>query len=247
MKKIGAIVLAAGRGKRVNSKTINKVMLPLAGRPMIAYTMDLLKSLGLKDIIVVVGFAKETVKKFLGPKYIYAEQRKRLGTGHAVSRGLKKIKDKTSILVLNGDDSAFYTPSIIRNLLKIHQKKKAKLSFLTLEKNNPFGLGRILRDKSGIPKAVIEEKEATEKQKKIKEVNPGCFVFEVKFLKKYLPKIKKGKIGEYYLTDLVKLAIINKEKIETLKINQIIWQGVNTPEELKEADRLMRERLKCNN
>ncbi len=239
-RNIGAIILAAGKGKRMNSKGVNKVALPLADKPMIVHAIGLLEKAGIKEVVVVVGFAKKSVMDILGEKVIFAEQKKRLGTAHAVSCGLNEMpKDIEDILVINGDDSALYTQNIIEELINTHFDSGASFTFLTIERENPFGLGRVVREDSGNVLAIVEEKDATEKQRKIKEVNPGCYIFKVEFLKKYLKKVEKSKVtGEYYLTSLIDIGIKNKERIETLKAGLIPWRGVNTKDELLEAERL---------
>ena len=156
-----AIVLAAGKGKRIKSKTTSKVLLPLAGQPMIGYIIDTLKKLGIKNIIVVVGFRKERVIKFLGDSVSYVEQRKKLGTANAVFAATKIInKDDSNVLILNADDSAFYNTRILRELIALHNRKKADISMLTVIKKNPIGLGRVLRTKQGYVFGIIEEKVA---------------------------------------------------------------------------------------
>lgn len=240
-KSLGAIVLAAGKGKRMNSKRKNKVIFSLGNKPMIVHTIDLLEKAGIKTIVVVVGFAKKSVMDALkDTSVIFAEQRKRLGTAHACSRALLKLpKNITDVLVLQGDDSAFYKPEILKKLIESHASSRATLTFLTLVIDKPFGLGRVVRDSLGRVASVIEEKDATEKERAITEINPACYVFKVNFLRKYLGKIKKSSVtGEYYLTNLIGIAIKNKEKVETVKIKGIPWRGVNTEEELKEARRL---------
>lgn len=240
MKKIAAIILAAGRGKRMNSKQINKVVFPLGDKQMILHAVERLIGLYISPIIVVVGFAKESVMKILDGKVIFAKQSKRLGTAHAVLCALKKLPENIqTVLVFNGDDSAFYSKAIIKKLIKTHLKKKAALSFLTITVDNPVGLGRVIRDNSGKLVEIVEEKDATEKQRGIKEINPACYIFEVSFLKKYLRKVKKSLVSrEYYLTSLIDIAIKNKENLEVVRGGKILWKGVNTPEELTEAERL---------
>ncbi|MBI2613631.1 MAG: NTP transferase domain-containing protein [Candidatus Levybacteria bacterium] len=240
MKKIAAIILAAGKGKRMKSKYINKVVVSLGDKHMILHAVDRLKGLLINPIIVVVGFAKESVMKVLDGKVIFAEQAKRLGTAHAVMCGLKKVpQDVDAVLVLNGDDSAFYTSEIIEKLIKTHQDSSAALSFLTITVDNPSGLGRVVRDNNGKIMGIVEEKDATEKQRGISEINPACYTFNISFLKKYLDKIKKSDVtGEYYLTSLIDAAIKNNEKVESVPCGKILWRGINTPEELKEAERL---------
>jgi len=241
MNDFAAIVLAAGRGKRMNSKTVNKVVLPLGDLPMIVHTFNLLENLGIKTIIIVVGFAKNSIiKLFNGRKIIFAEQKKRLGTAHAVVCAIKKVPNSVkNVLVLYGDDSALYKAETIKKLIKKHIESNASFTFLTIELDNPKGLGRVIRGKKGSVMAIVEEKDATEDILKVNEVNPACYVFKIDFLKKYLPKIKKSPItGEYYLTSLIENGIKNNENIETLQAGLFAWRGVNTKEELEEAENI---------
>jgi bifunctional UDP-N-acetylglucosamine pyrophosphorylase/glucosamine-1-phosphate N-acetyltransferase len=241
MNTVGAIILAAGKGSRMKAKDVNKVAMPLADKPMIIHTIERLEKMNITNIVVVVGFAKESVMKVLGNKVIFAHQSKRLGTAHAVSCGLRKIPSGVDhLLVVNGDDSAFYTTEIIEGLIEKHFKSRAALTFLTIERQNPTGLGRIVRDGSGKLKAIVEEKDATDEERKITEINPGCYLFTTQFLTKYLPKVKKSPVsGEYYITSLIDIGIKNNEEIETQKAGNIVWRGVNTKEELQEAEQMM--------
>jgi bifunctional UDP-N-acetylglucosamine pyrophosphorylase/glucosamine-1-phosphate N-acetyltransferase len=239
-RSLGAIILAAGKGKRMNSKTINKVALPLADKPMILHAINLLEEIKIKHMVVVVGFAKQSVMDILGNKVIFAEQTKRLGTAHAVACGFKKMpSDVSDILVINGDDSAFYTKYTIEKLVNLHFSSNAALTLLTIEKENPLGLGRVVRNTNGKILSVVEEKDATDKQRKIHEINPACYVFKTEFLNKYLHQVEKSQVtGEYYLTSLIDIGIKNNEFVETFKGGDLPWRGVNTQEELKEAERI---------
>lgn len=249
MKKIAAIILAAGKGKRMRSKKINKVVIPLGNKQMILHTVDRLKGLLINPIIVVVGFAKESVIKVLDGKVVFVEQSKRLGTAHAVMCALKKLPGNIgTVLVFNGDDSAFYIDDIIKKLIKTHWEEDAALSFLTITVDNPTGLGRIIRDKYDKVIKIIEEKDATDKQRKIKEINPACYIFNSAFLRQYIRRIKKSEVsGEYYLTSLIGIAIKNNKKIEDVRTGKINWRGINTPEELREAERLFLNKYENNN
>jgi bifunctional N-acetylglucosamine-1-phosphate-uridyltransferase/glucosamine-1-phosphate-acetyltransferase GlmU-like protein len=240
-EKLGAIILAAGQGKRMESKDVNKVTLPLGGKPMILHTAELLKTIAVSPIVIVVGFAKESVKGLFNGDVLFAEQKQRLGTAHAVQVALNELPDSVEdVLILQGDDSAFYGQEIIKNLLSIHRENAADFTFLTIDVDNPTGLGRILRSSQGGLLGIVEEKDANEKQKKINEINPACYVANVRFLKKYLPYVKKSLVtGEYYLTSLIDIGIKNNEKIQTLRAGKIIWRGINTKQELEEAEKLL--------
>lgn len=232
MDNTAVVILAAGKGTRIKSKNINKVVLPLAGKPMISYVVAKLLNMKLPDIFVVVGFAKKSVMDVLGDKVKYIIQKKRLGTASAVRAAMKDIASYNTALVLQGDDSAFYTKELLINLLMVHQKKSSVITLLTVRKENPFGLGRIKRKKGKVI-AIVEEKNASDEERKINEINAACYVFSVSFLKKYLPKIKLNPLKkEYYLTDLVEIAVKNELPIESYTAPEKIFMGVNTQEEL---------------
>ncbi|MBI2621963.1 MAG: NTP transferase domain-containing protein [Candidatus Levybacteria bacterium] len=243
---LAGIVLAAGKGKRMELGNLNKVTLLLGGKSMVVHGVDLLKKLKISPIIIVVGFAKESVKKLFPEGVIFAQQRKRLGTAHAVKTALPSLAQSTTdVLVIQGDDSAFYREVTLRDLIKLHKENKNSLTFLTIDVSNPQGLGRIIRDKNGQVIKIVEEKDVTQEQRKMKEINPACYVFNLSFLKKYLPKVAKSPIsGEYYLVSLVELAIRNKEKMGVVKGGKMMWRGVNTKEELEEAQRLYSQKIK---
>lgn len=242
MKKpsVAAIILAAGKGTRMQSKTINKVVMPLGGKPMILHSLGSLKAVSIDPVVVVVGFAKQSVQKVLGESVLYADQKKRLGTGHALAVGIKKLPAEIQhTIVIYGDDSAFYTKETFADLMRKHFSSDADITFLTLNVTNPSGLGRIIRDEKGTVAAIVEEKDATEEQKKITEINPACYIFKVSFLKKYLKKIQKSTVtGEYYLTSLIDVALKQQAKVETVDGGNIPWRGINTKEELHVANAL---------
>lgn len=240
MNNTGAIILAAGKGSRMKAKESNKVTFVLGDRPMIAHVANLAKESNLSPVIIVVGFAKDSVKKLFNSEVIFAEQNKRLGTAHAALQGLKVLpEDVENVFILNGDDSAFYTTDILERLYKEHVKNNNAITFLTLKVENPFGLGRIIRNEKNEVVAIFEEKDSSEIQRKIKEINPACYLFSSSFLKKYLSKVPKSKVtGEYYLVSLIALAINKGERVEGIREENIPWRGVNTGDELKEAEEL---------
>lgn len=241
MKELSAIVLAAGEGKRMESKDVNKVTLPLGGKPMILHTVDLLRKVEVSPITIVVGFAKDSVKSLLGKDIVFVEQEQRLGTANAVEVALKELPQISGdVLILQGDDSAFYTKETIEALVNKHRKRNAAFTFLTINVDNPTGLGRIVRDAGGKLAGIVEEKDATLEQKQIREINPACYVSDVQFLRKYLPQVEKSPVtGEYYLTSLIDIGIRNNEIVETLTAGNIPWRGVNTKDELEQAENML--------
>lgn len=240
-----AVILAAGRGTRMNSN-LPKVLHKIAGRPIVSYTLEHLRKANFRNIVVVIGYEKEKVISRVGPAVNYAIQKGALGTGHALGSALPYIPSYIkTILVINGDDSAFYSPKTFETVFKYHEENSATVTFVTLMKKDPFGLGRVIRDKSGNMLGIIEEKEASEAQKKIREVNIGFYVFNLDWLKENISRIRKSKVGEYYIVDLIAMAISQDKKVQAFDLgNDDQWVGVNTIEQLEEADQKMRDRIK---
>ncbi len=240
-RTMGAIILAAGEGKRMKSGGVNKNSILLNGKPLISYPVELLKKLPIDPIVVVVGHASRSVRDALkNASVVFATQSERLGTGHAVKAAMEVIPESvTDIIILYGDDSYVYTESIIKKLWDIHDMNDSALTFLTITIDNPAGLGRIIRGENGDVIDIVEEKDAEEGQKNIKEINPNCYIFKTEFLREYLAKIPKSTVtGEFYLPALIKLARDYGEHVEAVDGGFMKWRGINTPEDLEEAKSL---------
>jgi len=238
MEKVGAIVLAAGKGTRMQSKDINKVAMEVNNKPLILRTIEILKKAGVDQIVVVVGFAKESVIRLLPEGVDIAVQSDLLGTGDAEKIGLSKINPEIeNVISVYGDDSFLYTPEIFLEMEKTHRDTRAAMTFATVNLSDPTGYGRIVRDENGTIVKIVEELNATEKERMIKEVNTGCYLFNKKFLAENITKIKMNELkGEYYLTDILEIFLENHYPISSINIPHANWQGVNTPDELKMAD-----------
>jgi bifunctional N-acetylglucosamine-1-phosphate-uridyltransferase/glucosamine-1-phosphate-acetyltransferase GlmU-like protein len=237
--QVAAVVLAAGKGTRMGATDTNKVAQILGQKPLITHTVSHLVSAGFGQIVVVVGFAANSVKKVLvGKPVTYAYQPERLGTADALNLGVEKVKSSyRTIISLYGDDSAFYPKSLYPKLIAYHRQNQASITLLTVNVINPIGLGRIIRDSQGNLVQIIEDKNATPDQKKIHEINTGLFCFDRTVLTDLLPKIHQNSVsGEYYLTEIVELACKNSFKVVGFSWpDSDIWHGVNTPEELFKA------------
>jgi bifunctional UDP-N-acetylglucosamine pyrophosphorylase/glucosamine-1-phosphate N-acetyltransferase len=233
-----AIILAAGRGSRMKAKSKNKVAFKLNGQPMITHTIDHLYQAGIKNIITVVGYQAESVRVALGDKVSYAVQLEQLGTGDAIKTAVPLIgPDIQTVLTVYGDDSAFCPPSLFSEMIAKKENAQCDLLFLTIHKDDPTGLGRIIRDKDGKIKSIVEEKVATKEEKKIQEINTGFYCFDRDFLVKYIDQIKKNDVtGEYYLTDMVEIALRSGKKVEAFFVqDDSIWHGVNNRSDFARA------------
>ncbi len=243
---IAGIILAAGKGTRIKSRDRNKVTLPFLNKPLIVYSVELM--LGVCDkVVVVIGAFHESVRQVLASyPVIYAYQQKRLGTAHATKIGVEVLK-KTAplpdlVLVGYGDHTMFYQQQTIKKLITTHQRYRPAVSLLTFyyPEPNRIRYGRIIRDDQGFITDIVEQKDATADQLKIKEVNPGFYCFDFNFLADNLKKVKKSPAsGEYYLTDLIKIAVGQGKKVVGLTIDfGQAGLGVNTAEELKESEKI---------
>lgn len=239
---ITALILAAGKGTRMKSEK-SKVMHEVNGVPMIKKVDNILHKAGIDNKIYILGHQKEDIlSKF--PQFEYVEQKEQLGTGHAVMQTQEKIKNNTeNVLVICGD-TPLIKEETIKNLINYHIEGKFSATVLTTLFDNPYGYGRIIKDENNDIISIIEEKEATEDIKKIKEVNTGIYCFNTMDLLEALSKIDNNNSkGEYYLTDVIAVLEKNNKKIKALIVkDNIEVMGINTKIELEKASRELRIR-----
>lgn len=244
LDKVGVVVLAAGKGTRLNCIDKPKVMLEIGGRPIISYITETLKKIGFQNsqIMLVVGFFREKVKEFLQNEVLYADQNEQKGTAHAAFTGSQMLSPEAdNILVINGDDSAFYTQETLLNFINEHLSAQATVSVLSAEIDDPSALGRIVRHDDGKVE-IIEKEYLTDEQKKIKEISTGTFCFDRKWFENMFPSMPPlRKLGEYGLPTALAVADNENKKIQVVKLkNSNEWFGINTPAELEEADKRKR-------
>lgn len=245
--KVSAIILAAGSGTRLNSGQPSekpKVLYEIVGRPMVAYTIDLLKSLGISEIVMVVGYKADLVTEIFKDQVGFALQEPRLGTAHAAKIGADKIsQEATHLLIIQGDDSAFYKKETIAKF--INQAKNYKIGFTTVRLPDPGGFGRVVRDNNGQVTAIVEKESTTFEQKKINEVNAATYLVDRIWFNENYPKLKPSQVGkgELIMPDFIETAFDQKEKVLGFEVPKSEWIGINTPEELERANKVMFESL----
>ena len=238
-KELRVIILAAGKGTRMNSD-LPKVLHKLKGKPLLDYVIDESELLNPKEIILVVGFKKDRVIKHTESRINlkYATQIEQLGTGHAVLQTNELLKNrKGHILILYGDVPNIKA-STLQPIVNDHISNNRDLTLITAEIDDPTGYGRIIRDKNGNLLKIVEEKDCSDDEKKIKEWNPGIYIFKIPEVFKILNNIKTNNASkEYYLTDAIGLAQQSNMQIKAIKIensDEVI--GVNTADQLKELE-----------
>lgn len=231
-----AVVLAAGKGTRMKSD-LPKVLVPVAGRPMIEYVLDALRAGGIDDLLVVVGYRADTVREQLRgrPGITFVDQTEQLGTGHAVMvcRDELSKRSDAAVLVVAGDSPMMQSSSIAAMLREFARRRPACLIGAT-HKENPHGLGRIVRDNAGNFDRIVEEKDATPDQRRITEVNMSCYLFQAAELVAGLDKISNNNVQrEYYITDVPGVLRREGKSVIALDLLQPIESlSINTVDEL---------------
>ncbi|MEC7355589.1 MAG: NTP transferase domain-containing protein [Planctomycetota bacterium] len=234
-----AVVLAAGKGTRMKSD-LPKVLCEANGRPLIDWVLDALEAAGVQQFLVVVGYEADRVKKALqdrdGVKFVLQDQQ--LGTGHAVKVCEDHLEGHDGPVLIVAGDSPMIQPESIRSLLDGFETEALDCLLGTLLKDNPQGLGRIVRDKAGRFEGIVEEKDATDEQRAINEVNMSTYLFRPEHLLWALGQLKNNnRQGEFYLTDCPAILLGAGRKIDALPVLKPCEAlSVNTVDELAEVE-----------
>ncbi len=244
MNETTAVILAAGKGTRMKS-AVAKVLHDLAGKPLVEHVLRAVKSAGIKRRIVVVGHQADRVREVLGKDCLYALQGQQLGTGHAVQQTEKLWpKGGGTLLVLCGD-TPLITAETIKRLIQEHRRSKAVCSVLTAQVPDPAGYGRIIRNRQGDVERIVEEKDATDHEKQIMEINTGCYCFDQGELRTALSQLTVANArGEYYLTGVV--GYFQRQGLTVIGVKLDDYrelQGINNRSQLARAGRVLRERI----
>lgn len=241
MKK--AIILAAGKGTRMKSvhpKVVHKV----CGKEMVNHVIDAAHDAGVDETIIVLGHGIDEVKEAVASDVKIAIQREQLGTAHAVKMAEENIKEDDTVIVLCGD-TPLIEATTLEDFFGYHDRGNFAVTVLTTSVEDPTGYGRIIRDSEGNFLKIVEEKDASEGEKAIKEINSGMYCFNGKFLKESLAKVDNNNAqGEYYLPDTIEIIINANGKVGAYmgaSIEELM--GVNSRNQLSNAERIMRRRI----
>jgi bifunctional UDP-N-acetylglucosamine pyrophosphorylase/glucosamine-1-phosphate N-acetyltransferase len=249
---LDVLILAAGLGTRMKSETA-KVLHKLGGRPLIAHACRTAAALDPRQIYVVVGHQAETVQRAVieelsAEQVSFALQKEQLGTGHAVASAREFLENEDStLLILSGDVPMIRagTLAALINQHRAHRGRGAACTLLTVKIDDPTGYGRIVRDELGRFKKIVEQKDASEEERKIKEINAGIYCFNTRLLFESLTKVSNdNKQGEYYLTDVPQILCEQGEPVSLYSHNDFREvSGINNREELAEIEKVLRRRV----
>jgi len=237
-----AVVLAAGKGTRMKSER-PKVLIPVAGRPMIEWVLDVVADCGVDQSVVVVGYKADEVEAALADRegITFVRQTEQLGTGHAVMVCREVLERHDGpVLVVTGDSPLMQRESI-RALLEAFDERQPACLLGTARKEDPTGLGRIVRDAQGEFAGIVEQRDATEEQRRITEVNMSCYVFDCRELLFALERIGRGNAqGEYYLTDCPGVLKAAGRRVEALPVLKPVESlSINTLEDLAAVEAVL--------
>jgi len=241
--RLSAVILAAGQGTRMKSR-LPKVLHSLLGKPMACYPLEAARQVTHSTPVMVIGHGADQVRQVLGDQAEYVLQQPQLGTGHAVMQAEPLLANKTDLVLVIYADMPLLTTQTLGNLVDKAQSHPGPVSMLTVTTNETRGFGRILRDARGQVSGIVEEAQATAEQLDIHELNPGVYCFRAAWLWEALKRIQISPKGEYYLTDLVSMAVADRHAIQSMSVedpNEVI--GINTRLHLAQAETLLRQRI----
>lgn len=238
-----AVILAAGQGTRMRSKT-PKVLHNLLGRPLACYSIDAaLEATGSKPVLII-GHGQDEVRQQLGDQVDYIVQEPQLGTGHAVLQAKASLTGRSDLVLVTYADMPLVTPQSLRRLVEAQQSFAGPVTMLTVIADDPRGFGRVVRTEDGHIMSVVEEAQATPEQLEIRELNSGVYCFNANWLWEALEKIRLSPKGEYYLTDLIGIATGEGQPVQAFIAednDEVV--GINTRVHLAEAETVLRRRI----
>lgn len=244
MRKLKAIILAAGEGSRMKSKK-PKVLHEILGKPMVEYVIETAQGCGAEAVCVVIGHKAEEVRAGIRAEQVsFALQAEQKGTGHAVMMAEDFLDAESDMLILYGD-TPLITEETLARLVQVHREEGHSVTVVSAKVADPTGYGRIMREDRGGFLRIVEDKDATETERMINEINTGIYLFDGKALRESLAKLDNNNVqGEYYLTDCLELILKAGGKVEAVVAKDADeFFGVNSRMQLAEAAQIMKTRI----
>ncbi|MEA3408625.1 MAG: bifunctional UDP-N-acetylglucosamine diphosphorylase/glucosamine-1-phosphate N-acetyltransferase GlmU [Chloroflexota bacterium] len=244
MSKVAAVILAAGEGTRMKSSR-PKVLHPVGGRAMILWSVRNARATGAGEIVLVVGEGAEAIREAVGDEVRYVCQAEQLGTGHATLQAREALAGKADIVFVLYGDMPTLRAETLRRVIRRHEERRPAVTILSVTSGDSMGFGRVVRDEAGNVREIVEEAVAEPEILAIKELNCGVYCFDAPWLWKRLPDVSLTQPkGEYYLTDMVGLAVQDGRAVEAVTISDVEEvQGINTRVHLARAEGVLRERI----
>jgi bifunctional UDP-N-acetylglucosamine pyrophosphorylase / glucosamine-1-phosphate N-acetyltransferase len=244
--RIGAVILAAGKGTRLKTE-LPKVLHEVCGRPMLAYVIDACRAAGVRECIVVVGYQKDMVIQAFAadPHLTWVEQNPQLGTGHAVMVCREQLAGRFDHLIVLGGDGPLIRAETLQSLIERHLAEQAAATLATAVLDDPTGYGRIWRDPDGRILGIVEHGDATPEQKRIREVNPSYYCFKQPEFLAALDQVRPNNVkNEYYITDAISILLAAGQKVQAITSvpPQDIF-SINSRQELAMVNGVMRDRI----
>ena len=248
MEKYAAVILAAGKGTRMNegaASPMPKVMYEINGKPIIEWSVELIRKSGIEKVVLVVGYKKELIEDYFGDKVDYAVQEKQLGTGHAAAQARSVLEGQAESVIVFYGDNPLYKPETVKKLIELFEAQKPTIAMLSVIFDDPdfWVFGRIIKNADGSVIDIVEQKDCTPEQRKIKECNPGFYIFNAEWFWQNCDKLETNNAqGEYYLTDMIRIAAKQNKKVICMPAEESEGRGINTPEQQKQAEEILRNR-----
>lgn len=238
-----ALILAAGKGKRMRSR-FSKVMHHLSGRPMLDHVLDTLDGAGIEKLAVITGYGEDQVKGHLGDRADCITQEKQLGTGHAVMQADSMLADFQGLVLITYGDTPLWRADTIRDALDRANEPNTSGVVLTMRLDDPTGYGRVIRGAKGHVQKIVEQKDATEAEQLVAEVNSGTYCFRGELLREALKELSPNNAqGEYYLTDVIEILIRKGHRILAHEVaDPTEAMGVNSRIDLAAAEQILQRR-----
>lgn len=243
MSKLLTVILAAGKGTRMKSR-LPKVLHKIGGKPMVEQVLCAAQAAGSERNVIVVGFGGEAVMQALEGRAEFAMQTEQLGTGHAVMQARDRLQDWDGTVLVVCGDTPLLTPKTLKSLWEEHEAQGAKATVLTAKMADPTGYGRVIRDTEGTVVKIVEQKDASEEEKLVDEVNTAIYCFDAKALLSTLDSLTCNNAqGEYYLTDVIGILRTRGERVWAVVADDASEvQGVNSRVQLAQAQEVLKQR-----